>query len=427
MGVLDVFLIVFFVLLLVGTPIAYSLGIASVAFLIFRTDLPGLYVVQKMFAGVDSFPLLAVPFFILAGNLMNGGGVTRRLLDFCNIFVGRFRGGLAAVSIVGSMIFAGISGSAAADASGLGSILIPTMNDQGYDKEYSSAINATSSTIAMLIPPSIPMVLLATIASASVRDLFFSSAVAGVLSGLSMLVINAYLSLKRHYPRNGKVEGREIPRLVLKCLPSVIMPALILCAIVFGWMTATEASCLAVIYALFTGTFIYKQLTPKKIFQAFIDAAIQTAVVMLIVAAASLLSSLMSYLLLPQIIADWALVHLHSHWSMLAVVAVTALVCGCFMDVSPALILLGAIFSPVIKTMGIHVLQFGAVLCLSLSVGLYTPPVGLTLIISSKIAGSKIMRDFRFCVPFLIPELILIMLLIMFPVLSVGLPSLMFG
>ncbi|MDO4324144.1 MAG: TRAP transporter large permease [Lachnospiraceae bacterium] len=427
MSVLDVFLIVFFVLLLLGMPIAFSLGIASTAFLVFRTDLPGLYVVQKMFSGVDSFPLLAVPFFILAGNLMNGGGVTKRLLDFCNIFVGRFRGGLAAVSIVGSMIFAGISGSAAADASGLGSILIPTMNDQGYDKEYSSAINATSSTIAMLIPPSIPMVLLATIASASVRDLFFSSAVAGVLAGVSMLIVNGYLSLKRNYPSNGKVKMKDIPRLCIKCLPSVIMPALILCAIVFGWMTATEASCLAVIYALFTGIFIYKQLTPKSIFQAFIDAAIQTAVVMLIVATASLLSSLMSYLLLPQIIADWALVNLHSQWAILAVVAVTALVCGCFMDVSPALILLGAIFSPVIKTMGVSVLQFAAVLCMSLSIGLYTPPVGLTLIISSKIAGSKITSDFKYCLPFMIPELILIVLLIFIPGLSVGLPTLMFG
>lgn len=148
---------------------------------------------------------------------------------------------------------------------------------------------------------------------------------------------------------------------------------------------------------------------------------------MLIVAAASLLSSLMSYLLVPQIIADWVLVHLHSNWSMLAVVAVTALVCGCFMDVSPALILLGAIFSPVIKTMGIPILQFAAVLCVSLSIGLYTPPVGLTLIISSKIANSKITRDFRYCIPFLVPELILIVLLIAFPILSVGLPSLMFG
>ncbi len=156
MSVLSTFLIVFFVLLLLGMPIAFTLGIASTVFLAVETDLPMLYVIQKMFGGVDSFPLLAVPFFILAGNLMNGGGVTSRLLDFCNIIVGRFRGGLAAVSIVGSMIFAGISGSAVADASGLGSILIPTMNDQGYDREYSAAINATSSTIAMLIPPAFP-------------------------------------------------------------------------------------------------------------------------------------------------------------------------------------------------------------------------------------------------------------------------------
>lgn len=427
MGVLTIFLIVFFVLLLLGMPIAFTLGIASTVFLMAETDLPTLFVIQKMFAGVDSFPLLAVPFFILAGNLMNGGGVTRRLLDFCNIIVGRFRGGLAAVSIVGSMIFAGISGSAVADASGLGSILIPTMNDQGYEPEYSAAINATSSTIAMLIPPSIPMVLLATIASASVRDLFFSSAVAGILSGLFMLAVNGYLSVKRNYPSNGKVALADVPRLCFKCLPSVIMPALILCAIVFGWMTATEASCLAVLYALFTGIFIYKQLTPKIIFQSFIEAALQTAIVMLIVAAAQLLSSIMSHLLLPQIIADWALENLQAKWAILLVISITALVCGCFIDVSPALILLGAIFTPVIQAVDISVLQFAAVLCVSLSIGLYTPPVGMTLIISAKIADSTLTRCFRYCVPFLIPELILIFLLIFIPALSEALPTIMFG
>lgn len=427
MSVLGTFLIVFFVLLLLGMPIAFTLGIASTVFLAAETDLPMLYVVQKMFGGVDSFPLLAVPFFILAGNLMNGGGVTSRLLDFCNIIVGRFRGGLAAVSIVGSMIFAGISGSAVADASGLGSILIPTMNDQGYDREYSAAINATSSTIAMLIPPSIPMVLLATIAAASVRELFFSSAVAGILSGFFMLTVNAGLSVKRNYPSNGKVALRDVPRLVIRCLPSVIMPALILFSIVFGWMTATEASCLAVIYALFTGIFIYKQLNIRTIFQCFIEAALQTAVVMLIVAAAALLSSIMSHLLLPQIIADWALANLQAKWAILAVVAVTALICGCFMDVSPALILLGAIFTPVIKAVDISVLQFAAVLCVSLSIGLYTPPVGMTLIVSSKIAESTMTKCFRRCIPFLLPELLLIFLLIFFPVLSVGLPALLFG
>lgn len=427
MSVLTVFLVVFFALLLLGMPIAFTLGIASTVFLVAETDLPTLYVIQKMFSGVDSFPLLAVPFFILAGNLMNGGGVTARLLDFCNIIVGRFRGGLAAVSIVGSMIFAGISGSAVADASGLGSILIPAMNKQGYEKEYSASINACSSTIAMLIPPSIPMVLLATIASASVRDLFFSSAVAGVLSGGFMLCVNGYLSVKRNYPSNGRIAMGDIPMLVVRCLPSVIMPGLILCAIVFGWMTATEASCLAVIYSLVTGIFIYKQLNLRTIFQCFIEAALQTAVVMLIVAAATLLSSIMSHLLLPQIIADWALANLHSQWAILLVIAMTALVCGCFIDVSPALILLGAIFAPVIKAVNISVLQFAAVLCVALSVGLYTPPVGMTLIISAKIADSTLTKCFRYCIPFLIPEVVLLFLLIVFPALSVMLPNLLFG
>lgn len=421
-----IFVLIFFGLLLIGMPIGFALLISSSAFLGIGTKLPALYITQKMFSGVDSFPLLAVPFFILAGNLMNSGGVTKRLLDFCNIIVGRFKGGLAAVSIVGSMIFAGISGSSVADASGLGSLLIPTMNDQGYEKEYSAAINATSSTIAMLIPPSIPMVLLATIASASVRELFFASAIAGILTGTVQLVVNGVLSVKRDYPSNGKTPLNKIPGLIIKCLPSVLMPALILCAIVFGWMTATEASCLAVVYSLIVGLFVYKELQLKDIFKSFYQAALQTAVVMIIVAAAALLSSIMSHLMLPQIIANWAINNLQAQWAILMVLALTGLVCGCFMDVSPALILLGSIFVPVITAAGINVLQFAAVLCVSLSIGLYTPPVGMTLIISAKIAKASLTDCFKFCTPFLWPELAILLALIFIPGLSVGLPTLMF-
>jgi tripartite ATP-independent transporter DctM subunit len=357
---------------------------------------------------------------------MNLGGVTRRLLDFANMLVGHWRGGLASVSIVGSMIFAGVSGSSVADASGLGSILIPTMNDSGYDKEYSVAINATSSTVGILIPPSIPMVLLASIANASVRDMFFSTAVAGLLIGLGMLILNAVISKKKNYPRNDRVKLAEIPKILIYSIPALIMPAIIILGIVFGVVTATEAAVIAVLYSLVVGKFVYHELTFHTVLEALKETAVQTAVVLFIIATASILSGILSYLLLPQALATWAVTYLKSEALILGFIAVLALFTGLFIDVTPALILLGAIFSPVAVAAGISPLHFGTVLVASLAVGLFTPPVGTTLIISSYIAKTSVSAGFRYCLPFFYLMLFILLLLVLFPILSIGLPTLMF-
>ncbi|MEA5033354.1 MAG: TRAP transporter large permease [Sphaerochaeta sp.] len=423
---MTVFLICFVLMIILGAPIAFSLGISSVAYVIYNPDLSMLFIVQKMFTGTDSFPLLAIPFFILAGNLMNMGGVTRKLLNFCNLLVGHWRGGLASVSIVGSMIFAGISGSSVADASGLGSILIPAMNDSGYDKEYSVAINATSSTVGILIPPSIPMVLLASIANASVRDMFFSTAVAGVMIGLGMLVLNAFISKRKQYPRNERVKLQDIPGILFYSIPALIMPAIIILGIIFGVVTATEAAVLAVVYSLVVGKFVYRELTLKTVYEAMKETVIQTAVVLFIIATASILSGILSYLLLPQALAVWAVNSLQSKTLILAFIAILALFTGLFIDVTPALILLGAIFAPVATAAGISMLHFGTVLVTALAIGLFTPPVGTTLIISSYIAKTSIADGFRYCLPFMALMLGILLLLVLFPIFSVGLPTLMF-
>ena len=423
---MTVFLICFVLMIILGAPIAFSLGISSVAYVIYNPDLSMLFIVQKMFTGTDSFPLLAIPFFILAGNLMNMGGVTRKLLNFSNLLVGHWRGGLASVSIVGSMIFAGISGSSVADASGLGSILIPAMNDSGYDKEYSVAINATSSTVGILIPPSIPMVLLASIANASVRDMFFSTAVAGVMIGLGMLVLNAFISKRKQYPRNERVKLQDIPGILFYSIPALIMPAIIILGIIFGVVTATEAAVLAVVYSLVVGKFVYRELTLKTVYEAMKETVIQTAVVLFIIATASILSGILSYLLLPQALAVWAVNSLQSKTLILAFIAILALFTGLFIDVTPALILLGAIFAPVATAAGISMLHFGTVLVTALAIGLFTPPVGTTLIISSYIAKTSIADGFRYCLPFMALMLGILLLLVLFPIFSVGLPTLMF-
>jgi tripartite ATP-independent transporter DctM subunit len=270
-------------------------------------------------------------------------------------------------------------------------------------------------------------VLLATIANASVRDLFFASAGAGILTGVGMLALNAYISRKKNYPRNPRVPLKDMPSIFFRCLPAMAMPLIIIFGIIFGVVTATEAAVLAVVYSSLVGFFVYKELTLKGVYAAIVESGIQTAVVLLIIATASILSALLAHLLLPQALADWALAHLSSKTLILLFIGVIALITGCFIDVSPALILLGAIFYPVAATTGIDMLHFAAVLVFALGIGLYTPPVGTTLIISSYIGKTSLSAGFKYCLPFMIEMLVILMLLIFFPILANGLPHLLFG
>lgn len=270
------------------------------------------------------------------------------------------------------------------------------------------------------------MVLLASIANASVRDMFFSTAVAGVMIGLGMLVLNAIISKRKQYPRNERVKLQDIPGILFYSIPALIMPAIIILGIIFGVVTATEAAVLAVVYSLIVGKFVYRELTLKIVYEAMKETVIQTAVVLFIIATASILSGILSYLLLPQALAVWAVNSLQSQTLILAFIAILALFTGLFIDVTPALILLGAIFAPVAAAAGISMLHFGTVLVSALAIGLFTPPVGTTLIISSYIAKTSIADGFRYCLPFMALMLGMLLLLVLFPIFSVGLPTLMF-
>jgi len=421
------FLIIFFLLIILSMPIAIALGIGGIYFLLHETSLPLVAIVQRMFTGIDSFPLMAIPFFIIAGGLMNSGGITKRIISFANIFVGFLRGGLAAVSIVGSMIFAGISGSSVADASGLGNILIPAMNKQGYDPDYSAAINATSSTIGIIIPPSIPMVILGAIASISIRDLFLGGAIPGILSGLSLLVVSTFISYRRKYPKYKRVTFKEAIVNILEGLPAVFMPILIIGSIISGIVTPTEAAVIAVVYALLVGICIYKELTFRDIINVIKESGIQMSIVLLIISTASVISWLLSYLFIPQKLAEWCMIMFSSKIEILFLIAVTCLISGTVIDVSPALILFGTVFAPMIEKFGIDPVQYGIVLIFSLSIGLFTPPVGTTLIISTYIAKTELLSSFKACLPFLFAMLFVLLLLIIYPGLSTFLPNLLFG
>ncbi|MCL2380578.1 MAG: TRAP transporter large permease subunit [Treponema sp.] len=421
-----IFLPIFFLMLALGMPIAFALGIGSIAFIVIDSPLPAIFAIQRMFGGTDSFPLLAIPFFILAGHLMSEGGVVRRLLDLANVIVGHRRGGLGGASIVGSMAFAAVSGSAVADAAAMGPILIPAMKKAGYDPEYAVAINSTSPSLGLILPPSIAMVLMATVANASVRDLFFANLVPGLLTGFGMLFVNWVISVRRNYPKGPATPLKQIPLIVLRCVPALFMPFFIVGGILFGVVTATEAAVIAVVYSLIIGAFFYRELTPKKIYHAFIEAGLQTAVVLFIIANASILSGILSFLMMPQALASWALANLGNHTVILIFVVVVALIVSLVIDVSPAVILIGAIFAPVAMAVGMDMLHFGAVVVYALIIGIYTPPVGTTLIISTYIAKTSFLAGFRYCIPFLILMLTILGIMIFFPQISSGVSTFLF-
>jgi tripartite ATP-independent transporter DctM subunit len=420
------FLVVFLVLVAISMPISIALGLSALYFMATETDLSLMAAVQRMFSGVDSFPLMAIPFYIIAGGLMDSGGVTQRLITFANILVGFVRGGLAAASIVGNMIMAGISGSSVADCTALGTILIPSMKKEGYAPDYAAAVNATASTIGIIIPPSIPMVLLGAVASISVRDLFIGGAIPGMLVGLSMIIMSVYISTKRGYPKHEMVGFGEAVKVAWNCLPAILMPVIIIAGIVSGFVTPTEAGVVAVVYSIFVGLFIYKELTVGKFFRVLKECGVQMSVVLLVIATASIVSWLLSYLMIPQQFAHWAAETFPSKTAILFLIAVTCLFTGTIIDVTPAIILLGAVFGPVAAKVGLDPVHFGVVLVFSMAVGLFTPPVGTTLILSCYIAKTKVVTSFNACMPFLFCLLFILTLIIIFPQLVTFLPNLLF-
>lgn len=420
------FLSVFFALVALSTPISIALGITSIVMVLAQTDLKLMVVAQRMFTGIDSFPLMAIPFFILSGHLMNAGGTTQRLITFCNALVGSLRGGLANITIVGNMIMAGISGSSVADASALGSIIIPAMKKEGYDADYAAAINATASTIGIIIPPSIPMILLGVVASVSIRDLFIGGAVPGVVTGLVLMGISTYISHKRGYPKHKRVPFLDALKLTFFCLPALFMPIAIVGGIVLGIFTPTEAAVIAVVYAMVVGFGIYRELTWGKIVEALYDTGVQTAVVLLVIATASVISWLLAYNLIPQKLAESVAAYNPSQTELLAIIAIVCVITGTVIDVAPAIILLGSVFAPIAFNLHIDPVHFGVLLVYGMAIGLFTPPVGTTLILSCYIAKTTIFQSFKACLPFLIGMLAVLAGLVLFKEFALFLPNLLF-
>jgi len=425
---IPILLVSFFLFLALGFPVAIALGLSSVLGLIFRPGIPLVVVVQRMFVAVDSFPLMAVPLYMLAGFLMGSGGVSKRIINFSNALVGHITGGLAHVNILTSMIFAGISGSAVADTAGIGNIIIPYMVEHKYSRPYSSAVTAISSTIGIVIPPSIPMVIIGAMLGVSVGKLFLGGIIPGLLIGFSLMFTAFIIAKKEKFPKHSqKVDVKTIIRNFFDAFWALLMPIIIIGGIVGGIFTPTEAGAVAVTYALFAGLFIYRELKLLFIIDCLWKTAISTAKVFFIIATAGLYTWLLTAHGFPILVGKFLLSITKSPTIMMAVIVAILLLITTFMESIATIILLLPILFPVAQQVGVDPTYFGVMVVISVGVGLVTPPVGLCLYVAADIAKVNIPEASKSLIPFILTIIILLTVFIFTPILITYIPELILG
>jgi tripartite ATP-independent transporter DctM subunit len=414
------------VFLLLGIPIAYSLGLSGLAY--FAMVHPELLSIlpARLYAGMNSYAMIAMPLFVFMGLIMNSGGITTRLIDFSLLFVGRFRGGLGLVNVIASMIFGGISGSSVSDTASVGAVLIPEMQKKGYTRQFASGITVASSTMGMIIPPSVPMVIYAYISEESVGRLFLGGLIPGVMIGVLMLAITVIVSYYKKYPKEViRHTGKETVILTLRAFPALIMPIFVVGAVVLGLATATESAGLGVLYAFFIGLIVIRELKLKVVPGLLRDSIQTSATVMIIIALSKLYVWILALERIPQSLAMFVAGLDLPVFMILFVVLLIILIVGTFVDVSPAILLLTPVFLPAMKLLGIDGIQFGVLLISCLAMGLVTPPVGMCLNVCSAISKLQIGTIFKAAVPFLLANLITLILITYISDLSLWLPSLL--
>lgn len=422
MGILLV--IIFIVLILLRVPIALSLAAASAGAVLITGNLPPQVVFHRMTGGLSNFVLLAIPFFILAGNLMNNGGITTRIFRFANSLVGYIPGGLGHANVVASIIFSGMSGSAVADAGGLGMVEMKAMNDEGYEPEFSAAVTAASATIGPIIPPSIPMVVYGVMAEVSIGALFAGGFIPGLLLGLVMMIIIYFKAIKNDYPRNERFDFGELWASFKSAFLALLTPIIIIGGILSGIVTPTEAAVVATVYALFLGIVVYRQLKIKDIFRILIESMETTATVTFIIAAAASFAWLIAIEGIPADIA-MAVGGISQKWIFLLLFNIFFLLLGTFMETLSIEVIMVPVLVPIMQMLGLNPLHMGVVLVLNLMIGLITPPIGMSLFITSKVGGVKLEKLYKAVLPFLLPLIGVLFLITYFDRLVTWLPDLL--
>ncbi len=418
------FLPLFLVFLLIGFPVFFSL-LAAPGILLWLNDQSrdAAMLYRNIYNGIDSFPLMAIPFFMLAGELMNRGGITLRLVEFSQALMGHLRGGLAYVNILSSILFAGLSGSAVADTSALGSMLIPAMEKQGYSKRFAAAITAASSVIGPIIPPSGIMIIYAYVMGESVAALFLAGIVPGLLVGVSLMVVVRLMANRYNFPAaTARASWTDRGKASLKAFFPLMTPVIILGGILGGVFTPTEASAVAAAYAFFIGLFVLKSLEWRDVPKVLTKAALVSSVVLLLVGAAMAFKTVVSLSHAPEQLAAFVLSLSDNPYVLLFLINILLFIVGMFLDAGPAIIILGPILGPVFVDLGVHPVHFAIIMSVNLTVGLATPPMGLVLFVASSVSGEKVESIAKAILPFLLVEVIVIFLITYFPALSMTVP-----
>jgi C4-dicarboxylate transporter DctM subunit len=418
---------VLLLLLALEFPVAIAMTGASVAYLLLRGDIPLVVVAQRVTVGVDSFVLLAIPFFFLAGELMNRGGITQRLVNLAQALVGGIRGGLGHVTVVTNMIMAGMSGSAVADATGTGTVLIPAMEHAGYPKTFSAALVGAASTIGPVIPPSIPFVIYGGITGVSVGRLFLGGVVPGVLMGVFLMGAVYVIANRRGYRAEGWLTLSEALRNTWRAVPVMLFPVIILGGIFSGIVTPTEAAVVAVVYAVLLSTLCYRELSPADLFRILAAVAGNTAKITFIIASAGLYGWLLAREGVPQQLTELFLSISREPWVILLMVNVLLLILGCIMETTALLVILTPVLMDLITKVGIDPVHFGVVLTLNLMIGLLTPPVGMTLYVMVSLTGVSVTDFTRECAIFMVALVVVLGLITYVPGLVIFLPQLIMG
>ena len=416
----------FLILLIIGVPVAIALAGASLLYVMVEGTQPHLVVLHRMVGGIDSFPLLAIPFFIMAGSLMNSSGITNRIYDFALALVGWLKGGLGHVNIVGSVIFAGMSGTAVADAGGLGNIEIRAMRDHGYSVDFAVGITGASSTIGPIIPPSLPMIIYGVMANASIGKLFAAGLIPGLVMAGTMMVMVTYYAHTRGWHRDARFSLTALWQTFRRAFLPLLTPVILVGGMTTGVFTPTEAAIAATAYAIVLGMGVYRTLSLRKFIQVSLETAETTAIILLIVAGASIFGYLITLTKITDKVADLVLSITTQWWAVLLLVNIFLLVVGCFMETIASITILVPVLLPLVEKVGVDPVHFGLIMVLNLMIGLLTPPVGMVLYILARVAGISFERTTKACLPFLIPLLISLALVTYWPSMVLYLPDLFF-
>lgn len=420
--IIAIVFLVFVLALLLRFPIAFALGIACLIYVVSK-GIPLIIVPMKMYSGIDVFVLLSVPGFILAGNLMNQGGLTAKIVGFCNHLFGHIRGGLSLANVGASMVFAGISGTAVSDTASIGSVMIQAMKKEGYDEDFSCAVTAASSTVGPIIPPSVPLIIAATLSGLSIGKLFLAGAIPGFLLGFGFMLVAYLISKKRNYPKAERSSGKQIFKSFLSTFWALLMTVIILYGIIGGLFTPTEASVIAVLYAYVIGTFVYKKINFKKLQVVILDSMKTSASLMVLVGFANLFGWILITERLPQTISMEILGFTTNKYLVLLLINLLLIFVGTFMETVAALLILFPILLKVAVTVGVDPIHFAVIAVLNLIIGLTTPPVGVCLFVASSIGKVSLMKVSKASLPFLMISLIVLTLVTLIPEISLWLPN----